>query len=355
VSHGDFVRPSHQWAGEMVPGQADYQRLDVAQWKSVNVTDGNATYTPTGPVIIGGAGMSLTNASSRLQGGAQTALGGRVILGTGDNGFPVLSSIRTRTITWRLFDAPGMLFGDQSPNSMRDENYALPSYALQGQAPVPLGLAFSAAFLAGGGVTQLSIPRRYIHTGASISSISMQLRLTSRPTSVPAPNALPNFILTAFNAGATALQTINPDRYVGGNMGVWQLNHSYPLNSYVSPTNPNLNGYWFKATSISGTGTSSNTTEPVWPNIINNTVTDNPGANQIVWTCAGRIGMLFPPSSVDTFYNGGQPQTVTFDFDGTNTLDATAWKYVLLIGGLQPYIMIHSISMLFVYSVLSFE
>lgn len=52
---------------------------------------------------------------------------------------------------------------------------------------------------------------------------------------------------------------------------------------YVKPTNANRNGRTFVCTSVAGTHTTGGS-EPTWPSTDGGTVTDNPGANQIVWT-----------------------------------------------------------------------
>jgi len=65
----------------------------------------------------------------------------------------------------------------------------------------------------------------------------------------------------------------------------WAANHAYSVGSYVRQlATPTVgNERVFKATSISGTGTSAGS-EPAW-NLGNGaTTTDNAGANQIVWT-----------------------------------------------------------------------
>lgn len=64
--------------------------------------------------------------------------------------------------------------------------------------------------------------------------------------------------------------------------GAWVTGTAYALNSFVRPTV--ANGLRYKATAISGTGTSGGV-EPVWPLTIGATVVDNAGANQITWTC----------------------------------------------------------------------
>lgn len=64
--------------------------------------------------------------------------------------------------------------------------------------------------------------------------------------------------------------------------GAWQAATAYPLNTFRRPTTPN--GYRYEVTSLAGTGT-SDATEPTWPTTVGATVTDNAGANQLVWTC----------------------------------------------------------------------
>lgn len=64
--------------------------------------------------------------------------------------------------------------------------------------------------------------------------------------------------------------------------GTWVAATAYPAGTFRRPTV--ANGFRYEVTSISGTGTSGGA-EPVWPTTPGLTVTDNPGANQIVWTC----------------------------------------------------------------------
>lgn len=68
-----------------------------------------------------------------------------------------------------------------------------------------------------------------------------------------------------------------PDAYAD-----WKAATVYALNALAVPRV--RNGYVYKATAISGTGTSA-ATEPTWPTVIGQTVIDNAGANQITWTC----------------------------------------------------------------------
>lgn len=71
----------------------------------------------------------------------------------------------------------------------------------------------------------------------------------------------------------------------------WLPSHAYALGSFVAPTTANANGFIFKATSVSGTGTSG-ASEPTWTNTLGTTVTDDAGANQIVWTCYTTVDIL---------------------------------------------------------------
>lgn len=68
-----------------------------------------------------------------------------------------------------------------------------------------------------------------------------------------------------------------PDDYLD-----WKAATAYAVGALRVPTT--RNGFVYKVQSVSGTGTSG-ATEPVWPLVIGETVTDNAGANQIVWVC----------------------------------------------------------------------
>jgi hypothetical protein len=63
----------------------------------------------------------------------------------------------------------------------------------------------------------------------------------------------------------------------------WAAATAYTVGLFRRPIT--ANGFRYEVTSISGSGTSHATTEPTWPTTIGSTVTDNAGANQVVWTC----------------------------------------------------------------------
>jgi hypothetical protein len=69
----------------------------------------------------------------------------------------------------------------------------------------------------------------------------------------------------------------------------WQASTAFALNTCILPTT--ANGYYYKATAVSGTGTSG-TKEPTWPETIGATVIDNAGGNQITWTCFSHFVLI---------------------------------------------------------------
>lgn len=77
----------------------------------------------------------------------------------------------------------------------------------------------------------------------------------------------------------------------------WAASTVYSVNDIRKPTTTNRNGYRYKVTSVSGTGTSGGS-EPTWPQEVGVTVTDNAGANQVVWTCDSNEETWYPIQSI---------------------------------------------------------
>ena len=73
----------------------------------------------------------------------------------------------------------------------------------------------------------------------------------------------------------------------GADPGAWATATAYVVGNFRRPTV--ANGFRYEVTAIAGTGTSG-AAEPTWPTTIGQTVIDNPGANQVVWTCRALIG-----------------------------------------------------------------
>lgn len=68
-----------------------------------------------------------------------------------------------------------------------------------------------------------------------------------------------------------------------GSAAAWAASTAYALGTTILDSNGNLQ----RVTSISGTGTSGSGSHPTWSSTTGVTTTDNPGANQVVWTCLG--------------------------------------------------------------------
>lgn len=66
----------------------------------------------------------------------------------------------------------------------------------------------------------------------------------------------------------------------------WAATTVYAAGTFIVPDSPN--GFYYKATSVSGSGTSGGS-QPTFPTTVGMTVIDNTGANQITWTCWGKI------------------------------------------------------------------
>jgi hypothetical protein len=64
--------------------------------------------------------------------------------------------------------------------------------------------------------------------------------------------------------------------------GVWAAATAYVVTDFRRPIT--ANGFRYEVTAIAGLG-QSGAGEPAWPTTINATVIDNPGPNQVTWTC----------------------------------------------------------------------
>lgn len=312
MSHADYFRPSGQFAPEMVMGPSDWQRIDVLQSKLID-GDNGGTWAAVKPIIIGGSGVNVTAGGGIFSAAAQTLNGGRLVLGSSE--FVVLSPTRTDSVLLALLH-PSIstgVAGAANTGALDADYFNLTTspQPIGTQSAVASGLAFD-------------IPRRYLHNGASLVSMVLTFTVVTNPGGA-LPAQQPFFGPLILDSTGTAV-AFNPGP--ASTLSRWQATHAYALNSYVVP-NATANGFYFKATSISGTGTSGGS-EPVWPTTIGNTVTDNPGANQIVWTCQGFSGQVAAATPA-AYYNGGLAQSVTYTFDGTTTIDTTANRYAIAV------------------------
>lgn len=315
MSHGDFVRPSGQWANEMVPGQADFQRWDVAQSKGINGVSGG-TWNPAKPIILGGAGLTLSTSGSQLKGGVTTQTGGRIRMA---GSYPSCNA-RTRKIVAPILQCGVRIDLSQvTGNSQREDDYIVPTLG-----PVAWGIAIKGA----PNFIYIDIPRRYLHSGARLATAALSFVITQRSGAVPASPMQMSFSGISSTGVFTELNPFN--------WGTWVANTPYTLGAYIQPTTANSTGYYYKCTTA---GTSNNGAEPAWTSVVGSTVPDG----TVVWTCTGRNGTS-PRKGVtpDSYYAGGQPQTLAFDTDGTtngsftNILDTTVNRYNIGLANVDP-------------------
>ncbi|HEY1692249.1 MAG TPA: hypothetical protein VGG39_08805 [Polyangiaceae bacterium] len=307
MSSFDFVRPSGQWTNEMVPGALDYQRFDDHQSRAVN-GDTGGSWSPSQPIVIGGAGLQSSASGTLLEGGASTATGGRLVVAASAGDFPQLSPSRSRTITVPVIDLLSTA-GVSGINVVRDDVHGW------GIAAPPGASSFVTVYVEIGG--------RYLHAGARLASASIEFVVTKQPAALPS-QPLGFVILSADDTGAPAASQLNPTALV--NLTTWFQPWTPSLGQYVipstpakMPTNPlDASGVYYKCTTTGAVGA----TEPNWSTAVTNGSTIADGS--AVWTCMGRAGVLaFGGLSTPSYWANGAPQTISYDFDGTSGLDGT--------------------------------
>lgn len=330
--HFDFVRPGGQWPPESVPNQADFERWDLLQSKSVNGDDGGS-WTPTKPIIIGGVGMSL-GASSLLTGGFATGPGGKFVLQSGDA--VQLSPLRTRTLFVPILRCGTTVdVNSLSGVSIRDENYVVRVLGPK-QAGVRFKNSPTAVFI--------DVPRRYIHTGARIATIALEFVITAKPATVP--TAMELFPAAIGTTGTTVNFSPQP-----GNIPGWFHSVAHSIGDYINPSSQATNrGYYYECT---GNGTSSSTTEPTWPTTIGTNFMDG----TVQWTCRGRNGWLSTfGATPDSYWANGAGQVLAFDTDNTatppaNVASSVSNSYQIQITQLDPNALFTGVS--FAYDTIS--
>ena len=102
-----------------------------------------------------------------------------------------------------------------------------------------------------------------------------------------------NSISSAVSPGAliTSLPGVTVSNPLGTNLGAspWLPGIAYAVTDLVRPGNGFI--YVIEPGGIAGSGTSG-ASQPAFPTVIGATVVDNPGANQITWTCYGADGAV---------------------------------------------------------------
>lgn len=92
---------------------------------------------------------------------------------------------------------------------------------------------------------------------------------------------------TGYTAGGVALASPTHVETAAASWGTaWATATAHPVGDIVRPVTPPSPDGLFVAVAISGTGTTG-ASEPTWPSAAGNTVVDNSGANQIIWSNLG--------------------------------------------------------------------
>lgn len=120
----------------------------------------------------------------------------------------------------------------------------------------------------------------------------------------------------------TILNTFNYEVIdVSIGVSIWVTATAYTVGTFRKPIVSNTLRY--EVTAIAGTGTSG-AVEPIWPLTAGLTVIDNPGANQITWTCratnaSGAVEPVWPLTLGVTINDGGlQWRTVSTNVSDVN-------------------------------------
>lgn len=291
--HNDFVRPLGVWSPSTVPTAADIATLDTNAASALN-GDAGGTWNPATPIIIGGAppangtlpGTALQVINFRGTGGVTTKNGGRLCLGllstigALSKPWPYCPTQKSRTLLMDLFRASG--------NFISTGNGLLPVLNPMGVFPsTPFGPGFNVV-----------IPKRYLHQGAQLVQVTLQMMVNNLGQGAPQGSATliaPRFDFTISTHDGAQIAN---SRY---GLPQWKPSTAYSSTApnYVRPRNQHTDGFGYQCTT---SGTSSSSTEPTWPGL-GNTVSDN----GVVWTGVDFSGCPMPGPGLGTVigaYNG---------------------------------------------------
>lgn len=361
MSTFDFVRPSGIWPIEAVPGANDMYGFDWRQARLVN-GDGGAWSPALSPITVGGAGLQLASAASKLVGGLRTTLGGRLVLGPLD--VIALSPPRTITRTIDLVSLPAanIRFVGTPLTTNSGLPYFLPSdacfvtaYAGSG-APaagivpasvesfnpivftIPTAWILNGRFTASGGVTPSL-------SNATLAAVTLNFRCIEPLSSLPAsmmqivPASGLSFLQPPI--GANSLNVVFPP----GTISAWLPIGVYTAGQYVIPqANRAAPFSYFKAV-ITGSSGVSNVGEPNW-NLTPGSVTfDTPSLS---WLCIGPTGDLYAQDTAALF-NQANPQSLTAAMDPavSGNIDETHNFVTVTINNYVPATLLHSLQFTF--------
>jgi hypothetical protein len=161
MGHFDYIMPMGQWFTPLVPLPKRLAALDDGIAKGLNGDDGG-TWAPLKPIVLGGSQGLQLGASSTITGGVTARAGG--LLSLGNNDFPTFSGARTRTVEVPL-----------TPHNASNNNADCDFSSLYGCLRT----------LVNGATTWIAVPGRYIHNGATLSTITMSYRVGRPHSALP--------------------------------------------------------------------------------------------------------------------------------------------------------------------------
>jgi len=246
MSHGDFVRHnSGIWPFTAVPTWADIGQMDVNAAQLVS-GDAGGTWNPAKPIIIGGApggaGQAcLVAQASGCTGGVATARGGRLQLAPAL--WPALAAPVTRTVLVDLVRACGVQASGGNVLSVSTS---------------PMGVQVT-----GSNAALISIPKRYMHHGALLTKIQLNMVITNLGQGLPAYGPGFGFNIVNADGSAQALSVASLRPWFPGRVIA-------PFTvGFCTPTAANDTGFVYYVTPGTGGGA-----EPVWPTAIGSTAFD---------------------------------------------------------------------------------
>lgn len=191
MAHNDYVREDGQWPPESVPTARDWALFDRYQSKGLNLAGGNV-WTPSTPIIIGGAGLVL-GSGAWVRGSVRTESGGRLVLG--DDDYVQVTPPRAHTVL-----VPFVRGVQISADLASCLEYSLDPVGLR-IVSVPSGTP----------QIYLPIPAEAMHDGATLASATVRFRVGQEHAQVPSPQ-IPGFYIARFALGhaSSAALSSNP-------------------------------------------------------------------------------------------------------------------------------------------------
>jgi len=306
----DFVRPTGVWQPSAVPTAADIGQLDLTASQLVN-GDAGGTYAPASPIVFGGApngigGGAYYGTYTGLSGSLVTKNGGRIYLPP--TTWPGLARTLYRNVYVDLFRCAGN-FGSNT-------NGLQVSTAPMGVFPsVPYGPGFTFA-----------IPKRFLHQGASLSSLVLNMQVANNGQGIP--TICPSLVLTVVDVWGSVLArsfTMQP---------VWKPTHTYTAGMFVIPPTTLADGFTYECT----TGGVSGSTPVAWPGVLGGVVVDG----TVSWTCVDQSGQMSVLAATNAYGGHGVSNasvTMTLGAEGATwasssgalVVDSSQYEYVVTV------------------------